>query len=169
MSQFYLHIFQKVFLLLVLSLLWIAPVQSKEEVAFNTTNGVIYLSDLKGQVVYVDFWASWCKPCRKSFPWMNTLQKRLAHKGLKIIAINVDKDRALVDQFLKSYPADFTVAYDPEGQLASKFKVKGMPSSFIFDRNGNLTTSHIGFRKKDIEKLESFIETALSQKTKGLQ
>ena len=122
------------------------------------------MSDLKGQVVYVDFWASWCTPCRKSFPWMNNLHERFAKQGLKIIAVNVDKDKALVDQFLKAYPANFTVAYDPEGKLASKLGLKGMPSSYVFDRRGNLKTSHIGFRKKDIEKLESIITKEISHK-----
>lgn len=164
MSRRVQFISQTLLFLMALQALWVTPAQSMEQVIFNTKNGDLHLSDFKGQVVYVDFWASWCKPCRKSFPWMNNMQKRFASKGLKIIAVNVDKDKSLVEQFLKSYPADFTVAYDPDGQLASKFKVKGMPSTYIFDRYGNLKTSHIGFRNKDKSMLESIIESAISHK-----
>jgi thiol-disulfide isomerase/thioredoxin len=164
MSRYNQNIIQNFFLLVILFLSWGTPVQSAEQLSFDTKKGTLHLSELKGQVVYVDFWASWCKPCRKSFPWMNNLQERFAKQGLKVIAVNVDKDKTLVDQFLKSYPANFPIAYDPEGKLASKFGLKGMPSSFIFDRNGNLKTSHLGFRQKDIEKLESIIKEELSHK-----
>lgn len=162
MKRQYHNIYKILGLLLILLLSGPTPVLANEQISFNTQDGVHQLSDFKGQVVYVDFWASWCKPCRKSFPWMNNLHKRFGKKKFKIIAVNVDKDKALVEQFLKAYPANFMVAYDPEGELAGKFKLKGMPSSFIFDRNGSLKTSHMGFRKKDIEKLESIIETEIS-------
>ncbi|MEJ2141410.1 MAG: TlpA disulfide reductase family protein [Gammaproteobacteria bacterium] len=164
MSRHIQSIFKTLLYLLVLQALWVTPAHAMEQVTFSTKNGDMHLSDFNGQVVYVDFWASWCKPCRKSFPWMNNLQKRFANKGLKIIAVNVDKDKSLVEQFLKSYPANFIVAYDPEGQLASQFKVKGMPSTYIFDRYGNLKTSHIGFRNKDKNMLESIVESAISHK-----
>lgn len=164
MRRRYQYFYQKILLILIIPMLWQSPAQSIEQVAFNTKGSVLKLSDLKGKVVYVDFWASWCKPCRKSFPWMNNLQKQFAKQGLKIIAVNVDKDQSLVEKFLKMYPADFTVAYDPDGSLASKLKVKGMPSSFIFDRNGKLITSHVGFRKKDINMLEDKIKTVISLK-----
>ena len=73
----------------------------------------VTLSKYKNQVVYLDFWASWCKPCRKSFGFMNNMQERYAKKGLKIIAINLDEDRSAAASFLKNHPANFTIAYDP--------------------------------------------------------
>ena len=88
------------------------------------------LAQFKGQVVYLDFWASWCAPCRESFPWMNRLQNELGHDGLVVIAVNVDRERADADRFLREHPAHFRIVYDPDGLLAEKFGVRGMPTSF---------------------------------------
>ena len=80
-----------------------------------SAKGMVELSKMKGKVVYVDFWASWCTPCRKSFPWMNDLHKKYKDQGLEVVAVNLDKSRAPIDEFLKKTPADFTIAYDPSG------------------------------------------------------
>lgn len=131
------------------------------DMSWQTNNGELKLSQLQGKLVYLDFWASWCAPCRKSFPWMNTIQDKYADQGLVVVAVNLDKDRDLVKQFLAKYPAHFTVAYDPSGDSAAAFKVKGMPSSYLIDRNGEIRLSHIGFREKDREELEAGIRDAL--------
>ena len=81
------------------------------------------LSDLAGQVVYLDFWASWCKPCRKSFPWMNQMQHKYAGKGLQIIAINLDTESSLAMNFLDKVPAQIPIIYDPEGNIASDYQL----------------------------------------------
>lgn len=129
-----------------------------------TLNGkYVSLADLKGKVVYVDFWATWCPPCRVSFPWMQTMHKRYSEAGLAIIAINLDGERSLIDSFLKSTPVDFTIAHDPKGISAEAYKVKGMPSSYIVDRNGFIQTTHMGFRNKDKDLLEAKIKAALSK------
>src|SRR5438552_16018809 len=75
----------------------------------------VSLERLRGKVVYVDFWASWCGPCRRSFPWMNEMQRRYGSHGLSIVAINVDKKRADASRFLTETPAEFTVVYDSPG------------------------------------------------------
>lgn len=131
------------------------------DMTWRTSDGELNLTQLEGKVVYLDFWASWCGPCRKSFPWMNTLQDKYAEQGLVVIAVNLDKDRELVKQFLAKYPAHFTVAYDPAGESAAAFGVKGMPSSYLIDRNGEIRHSHIGFREKDREALEANIRDVL--------
>jgi len=127
-----------------------------------TATGVIKLQSLRGKTVYLDFWASWCGPCRKSFPWMNEMRRRYADRGLVIVTVNVDKDRKLADRFLEEYPADFTVAYDPEGKVASTYKVKGMPSSYLIDRAGYIRYRHIGFREAAKAEIESQIESLLA-------
>lgn len=121
------------------------------------------LADYRGKVVYLDFWASWCVPCRKSFPWMNQLKELYETRGLEVIAINLDEERKLADAFLAATPATFTVAFDPQGQSAEHYQVMGMPSSYLIDRNGILHHSHVGFRDKDRTALESQIEELLKQ------
>ena len=126
-----------------------------------TKTGSVSLQSLRGQVVYVDFWASWCKPCRKSFPWMNALQGKYGDKGLQIVAVNVDSDPRQVTRFLEKYPADFVVAYDADGKVASQYQVKGMPSSYLIDKQGNIHAQHIGFREEDKASVESQIKRLL--------
>lgn len=129
-----------------------------------SAKGMVELSKLKGKVVYVDFWASWCTPCRKSFPWMNELHKKYKDQGLEVVAVNLDKSREPIDEFLAKIPADFTIAYDPSGGAATTYKVSGMPSSYLIDRNGQLQVAHIGFRDKDKVTMESKIKELLAAK-----
>jgi thiol-disulfide isomerase/thioredoxin len=129
-----------------------------------SAKGMVELNKMKGKVVYLDFWASWCTPCRKSFPWMNELHKKYKDQGLEVIAVNLDKSREPIDQFLAKTPADFTIAYDPSGTVASTYKVSGMPSTYVIDKNGQLQVSHIGFREKDRDELEGVIKELLAKK-----
>ena len=119
------------------------------------------LASYRGKVVYVDFWASWCVPCRQSFPWMNAMHKQFAKDGLVVIAVNMDQKRADADSFLQQFPAEFTVRFDPEGRLAKGYKVRGMPTSVLLDRNGKQLMLHEGFRKQDRANLEAAIAAAL--------
>ena len=126
-------------------------------------NQTVSLSALRGKVVYVDFWASWCQPCRQSFPWMNRMQQQYQEQGLVVVGINLDKSRALSDEFLKKVPAEFTLAYDPEGKIASAYHVKGMPSSYLIDRQGRIQNTHIGFREETSGDMESAIRAQLEK------
>ncbi len=119
------------------------------------------LDSFRGKVVYLDFWASWCEPCRQSFPWMNRLQDELGDHGLVIIAVNVDRERAAAEQFLRTYPARFRIVYDPQGTLAEKFAVRGMPTSFLIDPSGQVQFEHQGFFLKDRDALTQRIRTAV--------
>lgn len=103
------------------------------------------LSAYKGKVVYLDFWASWCTPCRLSFPWMSQLQSLYGRDGLVVIGVNVDHDRAPADEFLAANRGTFQIVYDPHGALASKYDVKGMPTSFLIGRDGKVRSVHPGF------------------------
>ena len=123
------------------------------------------LAAYRGQVVYLDFWASWCAPCRRSFPFMDQLQKRYADQGLVVIAVNVDTERALATQFLREVPVDLRIAYDPKGQLAAAWQVPGMPSSFLIGRDGVPRVQHAGFRSADREPLERAIQNLLAEHT----
>ena len=104
------------------------------------------LSQYRGKVVYVDFWASWCLPCKKSFPWMEQMQRKYGRRGLQIIAVNLDEEQADADRFLRSYPASFTIVRDPEGVLAERYGIEGMPTALLFAPDGRQAGRHIGFR-----------------------
>jgi len=121
------------------------------------------LEAFRGKIVWVDFWASWCTPCRRSFPWLNEVMARYGDQGLEIVGVNVDKERALAEEFLRDTPARFSIAYYPEGAMAAKYEVLGMPSSFLIDRDGNVISSHIGFRRDERENYEAAIVEALSE------
>jgi thiol-disulfide isomerase/thioredoxin len=125
----------------------------------------VKLSDHRGQIIYLDFWASWCQPCRKSFDWMNKMQARYGNEGLKIIAINLDEDRSKAEQFLKQIPASFEVAFDPDGITAETYRIQAMPSSFIIGKNGKVIYANKGFRGNDKEELEYEIRQSISKST----
>ncbi len=128
-------------------------------------HGKVDLATLKGRVVYLDFWASWCGPCRKSFPWMSDLQARYASQGLSVVAVNLDEDHAQVAKFLAAYPPGFTVAYDPKGTSAERYDVQGMPSSYLIDRSGRILAHHIGFREQDAAAREAEVRKLLLSDT----
>lgn len=127
----------------------------------NELNGL--LAQHKGKVIYLDFWASWCVPCRKSFPWLNKIQETYATKEFTVISINLDSDKALAEQFLQKLPARFPVVYDPTGDLAKKFEVKGMPSSYLINSAGKITKRHIGFFTEQESAYEEEIEHLITQ------
>jgi thiol-disulfide isomerase/thioredoxin len=120
------------------------------------------LAPVTGKVVWVDFWASWCVPCRRSFPWMNTMHRKYGAEGLQIIAVNLDKERKLADGFLAEVPAEFSLRFDPAGNLAKEFKVQAMPSSYLLDADGNVLASHFGFRTDEAPDYERAIREALA-------
>jgi len=124
--------------------------------ALPTANGeTVALDKLRGKVVYVDFWASWCGPCRRSFPWMNQMQQKYGPRGFTVVAINVDKKRSDAERFLAQYPANFTVVYDEAGATPAAYGVKGMPSSYLVDPRGNVTFVERGFLEEHEAELEN--------------
>jgi thiol-disulfide isomerase/thioredoxin len=121
------------------------------------------LSLYKGKIVYLDFWASWCWPCRKSFPWMNEMQKKIGKENLVVIAINLDQERHLADEFIREFSPEFTILYDPQGALATEYKVAAMPSAFLMDRKGNLRFKHLGYHHNKISKYEEELQLLLQE------
>jgi cytochrome c biogenesis protein CcmG, thiol:disulfide interchange protein DsbE len=124
-------------------------------VDLNALNG-------KGKVLYVDFWASWCGPCKQSFPWMNEMQAKYAARGLEVVAINVDAKVADAERFLQTTPAKFTVAFDAKGVSPKQFAVKAMPTSYLVGRDGKVLLIHAGFRDADRAALEAAMVAALA-------
>ena len=119
------------------------------------------LTDYRGKVVLIDFWASWCGPCKRSFPWMNEMHAKYANDGLVIVAINVDNDPNAAKQFLADYPATFAVHFDNDKSLARRYEVVAMPSSFLIGRDGQMVETHLGFRVMEQDDYEAAIQSAL--------
>jgi thiol-disulfide isomerase/thioredoxin len=124
-------------------------------------DGAVKLAKLQGKVVYVDFWASWCGPCRQSFPWMNEMQAKYGPRGLQIVGINVDAKSEDAKTFLAATPAKFTIAFDPKGATPRQYGIKGMPSSVLIGPDGKVLLEHSGFREADRAELEAKIQSAL--------
>jgi thiol-disulfide isomerase/thioredoxin len=111
----------------------------------------------KGQVVVVDFWASWCTPCRRSIPWLNQMRAKYGERGLVVIGVNVDKEREDAARFLRDVPIDFDVVYDPAGELAARYGVEGMPSTYVYSRDGVLVARHLGFQNAKRPEYEALL------------
>lgn len=122
------------------------------------------LSQYRGKVVYLDFWASWCGPCRQSFPFMNALRQKYATQGLAVVAVNVDANRQDANQFLQSTPASFPVVFDSKGSLAEQYNVPGMPTTLLIDRHGKIRDTRIGFRSNEKADYEAEVERLLDEK-----
>ena len=129
-----------------------------------SADGTFKLSQYQGKVVYVDFWASWCGPCRQSFPWMNAMQAKYRAQGLQIVGINLDAKSADASKFLAETPAQFTVAFDPKGTTPRLYAVKGMPTSFLVGRDGKIISEHTGFHDGQRAELEKTLQQALGAK-----
>lgn len=121
------------------------------------------LASYRGNVVVLDFWASWCVPCRRSFPWMNAMQEKYRDRGLVIVGVNLDADADDAARFLESYPAQFEITYDPDADLARQFDVIAMPSSYVIGRDGQRIATHLGFKVRQQDEYEALLVKALAQ------
>ena len=128
---------------------------------FTAAESTFDLAEFNGKVVVLDFWASWCVPCRRSFPWMNSMQEKYGQDGLLIIGVNVDSNPAEARAFLQDFPPNFQIINDPNGELAREHDVIAMPSSYVFDRNGALVTRHLGFKVRRQEEYEEILVETL--------
>jgi len=124
----------------------------------------VKLSDFKGKTIYLDFWASWCGPCKQSFPWMNDIQARYESMGLQIVALNVDQRADDATSFLKGNRAKFAIAFDPDGKTPLSYGIKVMPTSFLIGPDGKILLIHSGFRAEQRDELERQIKHALNLK-----
>ncbi len=126
------------------------------------------LGAYKGKVVYVDFWASWCTPCRQSFPWMSDMQSQFGRQGFVVLAVNVDHDHAKAERFLEDTAPDFKIIFDPQGKIASgfasKYRTSGMPMSFLIGRDGRVRFSHVGFYENKESAYVSQIDELVSER-----
>ncbi len=129
----------------------------------QTPSPTLDLAEYQGKVVVVDFWASWCVPCRRSFPWLNDMHAKYAEQGLVVIGVNMDANQKDAAAFLEDYPAAFKIHYDTEAILAREFGVEAMPSSFVIGRDGQIKARHLGFKVKRQDEYEAILVDALGE------
>lgn len=122
---------------------------------------ILELNELKGKVIYVDFWASWCPPCIKSFPFLNQLEAELKNEGLHVIGVNLDEKLTDAQEFLEKFPVNFSIATDPSKQCAKEFDVMAMPTSYLIDRKGKIRHIHKGFRPDESQQLRTLVTELL--------
>jgi thiol-disulfide isomerase/thioredoxin len=136
-----------------------APAITGKSVSGETIN----LSDFKGKVVILDFWASWCGPCKLEFPYLIELYNKYSDKDFSVLAVNVDENSSNMSKFLTNFGKDvpFKIIYDGAGKFPDLYKVDALPSSFVIDKNGIVQFVHIGFTKSDKDKFVSEIEKLL--------
>lgn len=163
-------LFRRVSLAFSIAILWIGLVSQSSALELGAPAPALEAKGQDGQplrikpreaVVYLDFWASWCGPCKQSFPWMNAMQTQYGSKGLRVIAINLDQKPADGQRFLQSNRASFEVGWDPTGQTPRLYGVKTMPTSYLIDRQGKVIFKHAGFTTLDEAALEKQIKLAL--------
>jgi len=107
------------------------------------------LAQYRGQVVMLNFWASWCGPCRQEMPLLENIYKKYNRMGFTLIGVNVEPDSKAANEWLKQTPVSFPVIYDKESQVSKLYDVQGMPSTVIIDRKGNLRVLHRGYKPGD--------------------
>ena len=127
----------------------------------------IALAELRGKVVLLDFWASWCGPCRQSFPLYEQLRAELPAGDFTLLAINLDEMAEGPAAFLAEHPVRYTSLADPAGEVARQFGLIGMPSSFVIDRDGVVRARHTGFKPQDIDALRNEIRDLIGTEANG--
>lgn len=125
--------------------------------------GNLSLAELKGQVVMINFWATWCGPCRQEMPLLEQIQAKYEPLGFTLVGINVEPDSGAAQQWLTKVPVTFPILFDRKNEVAESFGVEGMPSSVFIDRAGNVRYVHRGYRPGDEAKYADMIRSLVKE------
>ncbi|MCG7982974.1 MAG: redoxin domain-containing protein [Candidatus Thiodiazotropha lotti] len=148
--------------LIPLLIFFVAEIDAAQPQGRDKQRSAFDLEQYRGRVVLLDFWASWCGPCREAFPWLNEMHRKYQGVGLEIIGINLDEARREAEQFLTNTPAEFTIYFDPKGVLAKRYDLQGMPASYLIGMDGRLLVEHTGFFRSQAAEREAEIRQALN-------
>ena len=125
--------------------------------------GKVSLADLKGQVVMINFWATWCGPCRQEMPLLAQLQAKYEPLGFTLLGVNVEPDSAAAVTWLKGVPVTFPILFDTDSAVAGRFGVEGMPSTVLVDRNGQVRYVHRGYKPGDEARYADMIRSLVKE------
>jgi peroxiredoxin len=127
----------------------------------SATGENIKLSELRGQVVMINFWASWCGPCRQEMPLLDEIHARYSPMGFTMLGVNVEEDSAKAKALLKDLPVDFPILFDQKNQVSKDYDVIAMPSTVLVDRDGNIRYIHRGYKPGDENAYQDMIRTVI--------
>ena len=157
-------------LIMALTLLWgvntnagIAQGVAPDFTLKSNSNANVKLSEHRGDVVMINFWASWCGPCRQEMPLLEQINDRYKDLGFTLIGVNVDENPAKAQEILRDIPVNFPILYDSANKVSKLYNVNAMPSTFLVDRNGNLRYFHKGYRPGYEKEYEQQIKTLIKE------
>jgi peroxiredoxin len=146
------------------SLLAASEIEPAPDFTLKSRSGEnIKLSELRGNVVMVNFWASWCGPCRQEMPLLQQLYDRYQGMGFTLLGVNVDEEPTAAEKMLKEIPVNFPVLYDSDNKVSKQYQVKAMPSTFMVDRDGNVRFLHKGYKPGYEDEYQQQIRTLLRE------
>jgi peroxiredoxin len=129
----------------------------------SLSNNNIKLSEQMGNVVLLNFWASWCAPCRKEMPLLNDLHNKYEALGFSVIGVNVEQESGLAKSFISSYPVDFPILLDNSNKASKLYDVSAMPTTVIIDRNGVVRHLHKGYKSGDEKAYQKMVRQLLRE------
>jgi peroxiredoxin len=121
------------------------------------------LSEFRGQVVLLNFWASWCGPCRQEMPLLDKIQQRYSALGFTVLGVNVEEDSSKAKAMMKAVPVSFPILYDTQNTVSKKYKVSGMPSTVMIDRDGNMRYLHKGYKAGDEQQYKKWVKQLIRE------
>lgn len=138
-----------------------APIVAIPQLENNALGNTKSIADYKGKLIYLDFWASWCGPCRQSFPFLHDLQEEYADSGFIVIAVNVDSTLEPALNFLEKFPTNYPILIDHKNEMSTTYGVQGLPTSFLIDENGTVIYKHLGFKERDKKWITALVKQNL--------
>ncbi|MEX1994829.1 MAG: TlpA disulfide reductase family protein [Steroidobacteraceae bacterium] len=141
-----------------------APAAAPEFRLASRAGGEIALSQLRGRVVMINFWASWCGPCRQEFPALDEMYRKYKPMGFTMIGINVESEKSDAERFLGMRPVSFPILFDPDNKVSGDYGVSAMPTTVLVDRQGRLRWQHRAYKPGDEAKYIEQIRAMLREK-----